>query len=393
MSESSESFHIRTADPKAAASRLRESKCAGLIFGPANGWLTFVPYGELKTFQQLRTSGSFARRLCRDLGATVLHYLYSEDYGWGFTLAREGAPDSRFAHWWLPENVVERDGFDASDFKPFAAPEAIEALLENSGQAMDAAAYRFAKLLGLPAYEWLSPDLVQSSTDEFVARGGKKIGTKPRSEAERMVLPPSRRLALPRSDLSAKEALAIVRPLMTDYEPAWPLAQISGVGLNNEGRLRNGEWSFWYCAGGSKSYIRVSLAHFGHLRFESETMGVPWRSCAPLATAEPQNWLDSLEIANIIGQQELPGEIDLASGGLSMDLEHDPALPPVWTAERYSSHTSDHLAVIKWFVNALSGHVAMESFKVYAGDALTPVIRSRHRKRTEDGGWKEFDLD
>ena len=77
MSESSESFHIRTADPKATASRLRAVKCAGLIFGPANGWLTFVPYAQLKTFQRFRMSGGFARRLCRDLGATVLHYVYS----------------------------------------------------------------------------------------------------------------------------------------------------------------------------------------------------------------------------------------------------------------------------------------------------------------------------
>jgi hypothetical protein len=398
MSESSESFHIRTADPKATAGRLREKKCAGLIFGPANGWLTFVPYAELEPFQQLRMSGGFARHLSQALSATVLHYFYSEDYGWGFVLAREGAPDCKFVHWWLPKNVVERDGFDALALKPFAPPELIEALVENSGHAGDGegpSAYRFAKLLGVPEYDWLSPDLVQSSTDEFVARGGKKIGAKPKSEASRIKLPASRKLAYPRSDLSAKEALAIVRPFMTEYESAWPLARIAGVGLNNEGRLENGEWVFTYCVAGSKMYIQVSLTHYGHLSFRSEGMGVPRRSCVPLATSEQLNWLDSFEIANIVGQQELPSEIDLALSSLSMDLEQDPTLPPIWRARRYSSRQdpNDHLATMEWFINALSGHVAIESFRVHSGDALAPVIRSRYRRRTKDGGWEEVDLD
>lgn len=310
----------------------------------------------------------------------------------------EGAPDCKFARWWTPENVVDRDGFDAQMFRPFAAPEAIVALVDDAGQAPDVGgppAYRFAKLLKLPAFEWLSPDLVQDSTDEFVAQGGRQIGTKPESEAGRVVLPASRRLTLPRLDLSAKEALAVVRPFMTEYESALPLAEISGVGLDSEGRLRNGEWNFQYCVGGSKTYIRVSLAHFGHLRFESETMGVPWDSCVPLATVEPQAWLDSLEIANIVGQQELPSEIDWTSSDLSMDLEHRPTLWPAWRVARYASRqdVDDHLATIEWFVDALSGHVVIESFKVHAGDALAPVIRSRHRRRTKNGGWEEFELD
>ena len=98
----------------------------------------------------------------------------------------------------------------------------------------------------------------------------------------------------------------------------------------------------------------------------------------PLATTEPQNWLDSLEVANIVGQQEVPSEIDSASSG---------------TVARYSSRQSpnDHLATMEWFVDALSGRVALERFRVHSGDALAPVIRSRHRRRTKVGGWEEFD--
>jgi len=38
---------------------------------------------------------------------------------------------------------------------------------------------RFAELLGLPAYEWLSPHLVQDDTPHFLAHGAREIGTKP----------------------------------------------------------------------------------------------------------------------------------------------------------------------------------------------------------------------
>jgi hypothetical protein len=48
---------------------------------------------------------------------------------------------------------------------------------------------------------------------------------------------------------------------------------------------------------------------------------------------------------------------------------------------------------MEWFVDALSGHVALERFRVHSGDALAPVIRSRHRRRRTDGGWEEYKPD
>jgi hypothetical protein len=44
VSEFSRSFHIRTSSASKTERCLRESKMSGLLFGPANGWLTFVPY-------------------------------------------------------------------------------------------------------------------------------------------------------------------------------------------------------------------------------------------------------------------------------------------------------------------------------------------------------------
>jgi hypothetical protein len=42
MSEFSISFHIRFGDGHEEL--LRAAKLSGVTFGPANGWLTFVPY-------------------------------------------------------------------------------------------------------------------------------------------------------------------------------------------------------------------------------------------------------------------------------------------------------------------------------------------------------------
>ena len=43
MSEFSVSYHIRLAEGIDAQKLLRQAKAAGIVFGPANDWLTFVP--------------------------------------------------------------------------------------------------------------------------------------------------------------------------------------------------------------------------------------------------------------------------------------------------------------------------------------------------------------
>lgn len=50
MSEFSISFHIRANDSDDVEARFLRAKLSGLVFGPANGWLTFVPYGGANPF-------------------------------------------------------------------------------------------------------------------------------------------------------------------------------------------------------------------------------------------------------------------------------------------------------------------------------------------------------
>ena len=57
--------------------QLRQAKAAGIVFGPANGWLTFVPYAGLAAY---RSAGEarFADYLSKLTGLPVLYYCYAE---------------------------------------------------------------------------------------------------------------------------------------------------------------------------------------------------------------------------------------------------------------------------------------------------------------------------
>jgi hypothetical protein len=50
---------------------------------------------------------------------------------------------------------------------------------DHLAAAHERPAHRFAELLGLPAYEWLSPHLVQDDAQYFLGLGGREVGTKP----------------------------------------------------------------------------------------------------------------------------------------------------------------------------------------------------------------------
>ena len=96
MSEFSVSYHIRLAEGIDAQKLLRQAKAAGIVFGPANGWLTFVPYAGLAAY---RSAGEarFADYLSNLTGLPVLYYCYAEDHGWSFALADGVRPLVQFA--------------------------------------------------------------------------------------------------------------------------------------------------------------------------------------------------------------------------------------------------------------------------------------------------------
>jgi hypothetical protein len=155
LSEFSSSYHIRTENARKTQQRLRQSKISGIVFGPANGWLSFVPYENLPAYEQ-RGDGDFALFLGQILDSTILHYRYGEDHGWTFTLVRPGMPPVNYARWWDPAPGEDRNQLDTNALAPFVSPDALLPLLrgfDNAAAADREPAYRFAELLKLPAYK------------------------------------------------------------------------------------------------------------------------------------------------------------------------------------------------------------------------------------------------
>jgi hypothetical protein len=67
MSEFSISYHIRMENPRDMQQRLRQSKIGGIVFGPADSWLSFVPYENLPAYER-RGDSNFAQYLAQILG-------------------------------------------------------------------------------------------------------------------------------------------------------------------------------------------------------------------------------------------------------------------------------------------------------------------------------------
>lgn len=329
MSEFSVSYHVRLGEGHDVPGLLRQAKLSGIIFGPANGWLTFVPYANLARYQKA-DGPRFAEYLSGLTGLTVLHYCFAEDHGWQFAIARNDRPLIQFACWWDPVRAVERDQFDALALASLPGSDSLEPLLRSFDQkeAMDAQpAYRFAELLALPAYKWLSPELVQEQTQDLLDQGGRKLGTKPASAATRLRLPPNRQVALPRPHLSAREALDCIELFVADFKPPWSLTMLSTYGF----RLPDGRgiWQARWRYGDSGETVQAVLMQDGRLSFKAETTPTPATDALMKAMHLPERWLDSTDIAKIVADLPVPEGFAGASLG-AMTLRSLDGHPHVW---------------------------------------------------------------
>lgn len=387
MSEFSESYHIRTNDPADTKQRLRRARLAGIVFGPSNGWLTFIPYEDLKCFSQ---GSSFAQQLSRVLGTVVLHYNYAEDYGWSFAVVQPDGSRDSFACWWEPEQAIERDQLDLRALTSFAPNEAIEPLLQQFDTATASRqkpAYRFAQLLRLLAYEWLSPHLAQHHTADLLSQGGSKVGTKPPTTAERLHLPPARALMVPRPDLSAREAFDIVRPFMSKFQSTWFLAGAFGEGaIRHDGRLHAGAgaWHFTYRTGQGTDFIEAWLFFNGNLSFRGRTEPAVIAAEMPRSTPVSNDWIDSTKVAEIIRREPILDGLG-EDYSILLSFRSIAGTPLVWQATRLFDHrfgTSIH----RFAIDATSGAILFETFDRIERNKR---IEARRRTRSQDGDWEE----
>jgi hypothetical protein len=386
MSEFSVSYHIRADDPREVQQKLRHAKLSGIVFGPANGWLTFVPYANLAAFKN-SDGPRFADQLCRLTGQAVLHYCFAEDHGWTFALARADAPLVQYACWWDPAPVLERDQLDVRALAQFAQPDALEPLLRSFDRKAAAEAQpasRFAELLGLPAYQWLSPELAQSHTEDLLKLGGRKLGTKPPSTAARLQVPPNRKVSLARSDLSGREALDIIRTFMTGFEAPWHLAGLATYGvIRPNGR---GQWQVTYRRGESGDLIDVSLWGDGRLIFRG--FSAPDHMLEHLVARAlhlPEVWLDSTGVAEIVARLPVPDGLVRPHVGL-MALTSFNNAPLLWDVY-FSCDRGSEGEFASWhvYVDAATGEVSLQTLNRRAGHVISPA-----RRRIRDGDWEDL---
>jgi hypothetical protein len=115
VSEFSSSFHIRTTSPTETEQRLRMAKLSGLVFGPKNDWLTFVPYPG--TDGGGHDEAGMANAIAATTGETVLYFQFAEDHGWSVAMVKPGQFLGMFSCAWDHEPIAVHDNLDRRPFR------------------------------------------------------------------------------------------------------------------------------------------------------------------------------------------------------------------------------------------------------------------------------------
>ena len=386
MSEFSTSYHIRVDDDRGVQKLLREAKLAGVTFGPGGGWLTFVPYANSNLY---RDGGGpqFAESLSRLTRRPVLYYLYAEDHGWALALALPDRPLTQHECIWDSGSSVEQQQFDLSALNPFVTPGQLELLFALFGQdaaAQTELAYRFAELLGLPAYKWLSPELVRDQTDDYLKQGGRKLGLKPTDLAARLGLPPDRQITVQSPYLGASEALSLILPHMARFKSPWSLSMLASYGrIRGDG---HGDWQARWLDRDSGDTVAVALCGNGWLSFRanSSPLGVGGFLHAPIAL--PESWLDSPEIAAIAARLPIPSGCGLPELALMALISYKDG-PLVWELHFRPDNVAS-TPYVSWtiYVHAISGDVLAEQLGRLDGYQVVPA-----RQRVQGGDWEDLE--
>jgi hypothetical protein len=410
VSEFSSSFHIRTGDAALAERRLVAAKISGLAFGPANGWLTFVPFANSQGFDARDPVGA-ATALANATGSFVLQYTYAEDHVWLLALARPGGPVSIFVSSWDPQPRIERDDLDLTVLDDILPRPQLEPFLAPGRDTPDGAprAYGFAQALGFPAFRWLSPDLVEADTKHFLKNGGRRVGRKPADK--RSKLPPPTRLLLPKSEMSAREAFELLKPVMTWLQPPWALRELSGGDLQG--------WDFRAFNPRTRETIRAYLTPEGNAGCSSLGCEPPPASAEqmqqylqamrtdptvserrlrkieqmmnlPERTALPERWLDSPEVTAIAQSLEPPPELATVALRRTLFLYWQRTDPEArWRV--YCSSTANDEERPAWAIeiDAVTGTVLREELR-RRGTGEHSCLMLSWRERIAAGPWQDI---
>ena len=173
MSEFSESYHLREASQEDAVQLLQRAGLNGIVFPSSNQWTSFVPTG--RDWEGLEA-------IVQANSGILLHYSYGEDHGWSIEVYKGSERHMIFQNGW--DDSIEEELGDLIEPPPPnnpdmalltqwipQSPESLEALrkcLTTDGQDR---AYRFAQLIGLEYFKWLSPNSWIHNPQEYLKPG------------------------------------------------------------------------------------------------------------------------------------------------------------------------------------------------------------------------------
>jgi hypothetical protein len=281
-------------------------------------------------------------------------------------------------------------------------------------------AFGFAEAIGLPAYRWLSPRYIEKDTQRHVDAGARKIGRKP-APAPTTALPSPVKLDLPKTDLTAREALALLVPIMTWCRPPWALQAASGSS-------RQG-WDFRYfnpvlretvqsylspngnagCRSLGRAPAEISVSKeeiaqrlaamrsdpkFASMLDDPELAKVvkeieSGETAPPMPIALPDLWLDSDKILALADGLQPPEEVGSISliRFLSLECGQDP--PARWSVSSIAENSDINKLHWKMEFNAQTGELLREVLS-RPGKGRESWIIKPWRERIEGGSWRDL---
>jgi hypothetical protein len=283
---------------------MASGKVRGVVFPPKNGWCTVVPFeGDDRKVEEL----------ARFFALPVLHYVFAEDHGWSFAMAHNGAIDVRYEASWDEDATVNDKDLEMEVLRPYMLPNVdvhdFESRLRRAGPpdvGEVPIAFEFASALGLPKFQWVSPHYV---TLDFKQGRLPKAATVIGEPNPDPVLPQPAidTIAIPRSDLSAFEALELVTPKVLEWDPNAHSDVIRSSGdlkkhdtegpmVSSEGRTRDhGQWRIRFISKNNGVIVFVTLTASGEVGIKALAIDINTRSWD-----RPDNWIDSTRLMRLI---------------------------------------------------------------------------------------------
>jgi hypothetical protein len=194
---------------------------------------------------------------------------------------------------------------------------------------------------------------------------------------------PVAELSLPRPDLSAREAVTLIRPHAKDAEPDWRGCMINSEACaDRDGRLTlgMGSWLVGYRSA-SGSIIRATLGTTGHLFTQKSASLVE----PPPLFALDSEWLDSTVVAEIVGREPLVEGMQ-ENYNLHLNLQSVADIGLFWQITRgFFNQTAKHSISHSFGVDARSGDVTLEWLE--RSDHQTGKKHKSRRDRLNGGDW------